>query len=591
MKKKIISIVMTLVLTVGIFASAPTAYAQAPAIENEEFACTITAGAVDKDYMAYGSKAVTKMTSTQVEAEGPSAGSQGDVYKVEGLSSDATNLGALLDFTSYKLPISIVDSVTFRVYINGDVAGNYPEVRIARPGYINNHWLMRYKAASQTKQWIDITVGSDGALFNDKSYTWDMFAEDGILGKFELSVRNNAATTFYIDSVTVKMKENDGVAPVITSDDTLYFSTASQTTATAYDEAEKRHVDVEYVWPEGTTFGEDNLPVPGTYDLTLRAKDYYGNLATKTVKAVVIANDTEAPVITVRADKIYATTGTVPYLTASATDNSGVDPDVTHAWSEGALDARKRLTKGTHTWTVTAKDLSGNIGTKVVTVYVTDEEFVDEITVDEEALFADVSTCEDGHELIAHAKVKATCTSAGTEAYYECKDCKKLFSDKDGKNEIKSPVTILKHTVKAVKKRKATYTKKGVKAHYECSCGKWYLDKACTKRTTKAALTIAVKKLTVAKPSMKKVTAKSKAVTAKWTKKSGVTGYEVQVALKKNFKTGLKKTTVKSTKVSTTFKKLKGRKKYYVRVRAYKVVEGKKFYSGWSTVKSVKTKK
>lgn len=589
--KKMTSIIMTLVLVAGLVVSAPTSYAQAPAIESEEFACTITAGAVDKDYMAYGSKAVTKMTSAQVEAEGIATGSQGDVYKVEGLSSGATNLGALVDFTGHNLPISIVDSITFRVYINGNASGSYPEVRIARPGYVNNHWLMRYKAATLTRQWIDIELGCDGALFNDKSYTWDMFAANGILGKFELSVRNNATTTFYIDSITVKMKKNDGVAPVITSDDTLYFSNASQTTATAYDEAEKRSVEVKYVWPEGTAFDKDGLPTPGIYSLTLTAQDYYGNIATKTVKAVVIANDTEAPVISVRADKIYATTGTVPYLTASATDNSGVDPDVTCAWSEGALDARKRLTVGTHTWTVTATDLSGNVGTKVVTVYVTEEEFVDEITVDEEALFADMPICANGHDLTAHAKVNATCTSAGTEAYYECKECKKLFRDKDGKNEIESPVTIPKHTVKAVKKSDATYTKKGVKAHYECSCGKWYLDKACTKRTTKSALTIAVKKLTVAKPSVKKVTAKSKAVTVKWTKKSKVTGYEVQVALKKNFKTGLKKTTVKSTKVSTTISKLKGNKKYYVRVRAYKVVEGKKFYSDWSAIKTVKTKK
>ena len=34
--------------------------------------------------------------------------------------------------------------------------------------------------------------------------------------------------------------------------------------------------------------------------------------------------------------------------------------------------------------------------------------------------------------------------------------------------------------------------------------------------------------------------------------------------------------------------KLKAKKKYYVRIRTYKVVSGKKYYSKWSSKKSVK---
>ncbi len=37
-------------------------------------------------------------------------------------------------------------------------------------------------------------------------------------------------------------------------------------------------------------------------------------------------------------------------------------------------------------------------------------------------------------------------------------------------------------------------------------------------------------------------------------------------------------------------KKLKAKKKYYVRIRTYKTLNGKKVYSSWSKVKSVKTK-
>ena len=39
-----------------------------------------------------------------------------------------------------------------------------------------------------------------------------------------------------------------------------------------------------------------------------------------------------------------------------------------------------------------------------------------------------------------------------------------------------------------------------------------------------------------------------------------------------------------------TIKKLK-KKKYYVQVRAYRTVNGKKIYGDWSKVKSVKVKK
>lgn len=49
---------------------------------------------------------------------------------------------------------------------------------------------------------------------------------------------------------------------------------------------------------------------------------------------------------------------------------------------------------------------------------------------------------------------------------------------------------------------------------------------------------------------------------------------------------------VRKKKKTTKYKvkKLKAKKKYYVRVRTYKTVKGKKVYSAWSKVKSIKTK-
>ena len=47
---------------------------------------------------------------------------------------------------------------------------------------------------------------------------------------------------------------------------------------------------------------------------------------------------------------------------------------------------------------------------------------------------------------------------------------------------------------------------------------------------------------------------------------------------------------VKKSSKKATVKKLSKGKKYYVRIRTYKTVNGKKIYSDWSAVKSVKVK-
>lgn len=98
----------------------------------------------------------------------------------------------------------------------------------------------------------------------------------------------------------------------------------------------------------------------------------------------------------------------------------------------------------------------------------------------------------------------------------------------------------------------------------------------------------------VAKPKsakFKKVKAARKAIAVEWKKVSGVKGYQIQVATDKKFKKNKKTVTVKKQKTTkVTIKKLKAKKKYYVRMRTYKTVKGKKVYSSWSKVKTVKTK-
>ena len=93
--------------------------------------------------------------------------------------------------------------------------------------------------------------------------------------------------------------------------------------------------------------------------------------------------------------------------------------------------------------------------------------------------------------------------------------------------------------------------------------------------------------------SISKLTAGKKQFKATWKKQTSQTsGYEVQYSTNSKFKSGNKKVKIKKNKTtSTTVKKLKAKKKYYVRVRTFKTVNGKKIYSDWSKSKKVTTKK
>ena len=81
----------------------------------------------------------------------------------------------------------------------------------------------------------------------------------------------------------------------------------------------------------------------------------------------------------------------------------------------------------------------------------------------------------------------------------------------------------------------------------------------------------------------------SKKLKATVTKKSGVEGYQIQIATNTSFTSNKKTASITST--SKTFTGLKSGKKYYVRVRTYVTAQnGSKVYSGWSKAKSVTVK-
>ena len=86
------------------------------------------------------------------------------------------------------------------------------------------------------------------------------------------------------------------------------------------------------------------------------------------------------------------------------------------------------------------------------------------------------------------------------------------------------------------------------------------------------------------------LTAGTKKATVKWKKISGSSGYEVYRASSKSGKYTKVKTITKGSTVSYTNSSLTKNKTYYYKVRAYRLVNGKKVYSSYSSVKSVKTK-
>lgn len=117
--------------------------------------------------------------------------------------------------------------------------------------------------------------------------------------------------------------------------------------------------------------------------------------------------------------------------------------------------------------------------------------------------------------------------------------------------------------------------------------GSTFYSFSLTPYSTADNSSVPVKKPTTVKIS--KLQSKKKAMVVYWNKQNGAIGYEVQIATDKKFKKNRKNYSVKNVNKKTV-KKLKSKKKYFVRVRAYKSANGKKIYGNWSAVKSVKVK-
>ena len=103
---------------------------------------------------------------------------------------------------------------------------------------------------------------------------------------------------------------------------------------------------------------------------------------------------------------------------------------------------------------------------------------------------------------------------------------------------------------------------------------------------TKLKVTTKPKKVKISKL---KAMAKNK-ITVNWKKINNSNGYMIQYSTNIKFKNA-KKIQIKNKKtISKVIKSLKRNKKYYIRIRAYRKVDGKKIYGDYSKTKNIKLK-
>ena len=204
---------------------------------------------------------------------------------------------------------------------------------------------------------------------------------------------------------------------------------------------------------------------------------------------------------------------------------------------------------------------------------------------------------------------EATTTKTG-EKHQECTTCgyqtapvtipvksAPTVTVKDSTITVSNKSQTTKLDVKADEDAKLTYKSdnKSVKVdkNGKVTIAKNFVGKATITVTATSGSTKTTKKVTIT-VNPKGTTFRSvyngagKKLKAYWNRNSQVTGYQLQYGTSKNF-TGCKTVTLKSNKYTGSVRTgLKKNATYYVRIRTYKRVSGKTYYSAWSKVKSFK---
>ena len=306
------------------------------------------------------------LTDEEAALDGVPSGYTNGVTKVSGT---AQRFGTTLDFSELEIPVGLIEKITLRVYFHNTTNA----IRISNHGA--SDWVVLANAAQNT--WMDYTIMKDGTGFSNPYKIKDLANARGNLGIFGLATKAETNDyTFFIDSITVTLKKDDGTAPVISYDGDTNITTSCGkpfvTDAKAYDALEERYVSISYEWSDGAVDGDGNLLI-GEHVCKVVANNYYGNESYIMLNVTVGPPDTEAPVILFEARDIYVMEGTFYRCEMLAIDNYD-KLTVEEKWSAGAIDLGGRLKRGEHTLTLTVTDLSGNSTTLVVNVHVTSDD-------------------------------------------------------------------------------------------------------------------------------------------------------------------------------------------------------------------------
>ncbi|MCH5314792.1 MAG: fibronectin type III domain-containing protein [Eubacterium sp.] len=230
----------------------------------------------------------------------------------------------------------------------------------------------------------------------------------------------------------------------------------------------------------------------------------------------------------------------------------------------GVYSANLKVTTHTHTY--------GNIETEEA--YYEYYAEIDEVFSYDGGKFQTCTGCAYEKTIETYYRPK-TLTLSYTSCVYNAKQKKPTVTVKDRKgNKISSANYRVKYS-NNIKPGKATVTVTFKGSKYSGSMTKTFIIKP--KKITLSSVT----------------SPKSKKLVVKWKKGANVSGYQIAYSTSTKFtKSTTKYVTVSNAKtVQKTITGLKGGKKYSVKVRAYKTVDGKKKYGSWSSYKTVKVKK
>ena len=156
---------------------------------------------------------------------------------------------------------------------------------------------------------------------------------------------------------------------------------------------------------------------------------------------------------------------------------------------------------------------------------------------------------------------------------------KKLSRDAKGWKKVHAvtndkklkPLNFKKYSYKLKKAAKPyRYYKLEIKANKGADC------------TQLSEFTLKGKAVTVKKTALTAAKKSGTGLKVKWKKVSGAAGYQIQYSTSPKFKSSKKAELKGASKVSGTLKGLKNGKTYYVRVRAFKKVNGGTVYAAWS---------